>query len=72
MPPQEIFEVTSFEIVSGAILGRLFEDVILCIHFTLAGGSCPVDVQSHASYTPPATMLCTCYGKPTYVYLLHM
>ena len=40
MPPQEIFEFTSFEIVSGAVLGRIFEDVILCIRFTLAGGSC--------------------------------
>ena len=45
MPRQEIFEVTSFEIVSGAVLGRLFEDVILCIHFTLAGGS-PVLLMS--------------------------
>ena len=48
MPPQDIFEVTSFEIVSGGGgFGRLFEDVILCIHFTLAGGSCPVDVVAH-------------------------
>ena len=39
MPPQEMF-VTSFEIVSGAVLGRIFEDVILCIRFILAGGSC--------------------------------
>ena len=51
-PPQKIFEFISFEIVSGAVLGRIFEDVILCIRFTLAEG--------------PATVLCTYYGKPTY------
>ena len=42
MLPQKIFEFTSFEIVSRAVLGRIFEDVILCIRFTLAGGSCRV------------------------------
>ena len=36
MPSQEMFELTSFEIASEAVLGRIFEDVILCIRFTLA------------------------------------
>ena len=47
MPPQDIFEFTSFEIVSGAVLGRILQPPAVLLQ-----QEAPVEVQPHASYTP--------------------